>query len=177
MSTAMRTPSKVQMLRTPESDGADKGAAPQGHLARAVTLHLAGKREEEFGAFAGFRLDPHTAPVALHDLVTDRQTYSASCILRASVQAFKKPKDLLVILLIDPNPVVRDAKLPHLVILLRGNMDPRGSFAPVLETIPDEILQKLLDMNFIDAKHRQRVACNPAAAFCNCGIEHVQDLG
>src|SRR5437667_9335787 len=46
MSTAMRTPSKVQMLRTPEGDGADKGAGPQGHLARAVTLHLAGKREE-----------------------------------------------------------------------------------------------------------------------------------
>src|SRR5215471_10672272 len=46
MSTAMRTPSKVQMLRTPEGDGADKSAGPQGHLARAVTLHLAGKREE-----------------------------------------------------------------------------------------------------------------------------------
>ena len=47
MSTiAMRTPAKVQSLRTVEFDANDKGAGPQSHLARAVTLHLAGKREE-----------------------------------------------------------------------------------------------------------------------------------
>src|SRR5437763_12734617 len=47
MSTiAMRTPSKVQSLRAVEVDANDKGAGPQSHLARAVTLHLAGRREE-----------------------------------------------------------------------------------------------------------------------------------
>jgi len=46
MSTiAMRTPAKVQALRTVEFESNDKGG-PQSHLARAVTLHLAGKREE-----------------------------------------------------------------------------------------------------------------------------------
>ena len=45
MSTAMRIPAKIQSLR-PELEGADRGAGPQSHLARAVTLHLAGKREE-----------------------------------------------------------------------------------------------------------------------------------
>ena len=44
--TAMRTPAKVQTLRAHEIDGGDKGAGSQTHLARAVTLHLAGKREE-----------------------------------------------------------------------------------------------------------------------------------
>src|SRR5450432_3196869 len=43
---AMRTPSKVQSLRTPESDAAEKSGGSQSHLARAVTLHLAGKRED-----------------------------------------------------------------------------------------------------------------------------------
>ena len=45
-STAMRTPAKVQSLRTHEIDGGEKAAGSQSHLARAVTLHLAGKREE-----------------------------------------------------------------------------------------------------------------------------------
>src|SRR5215471_3651044 len=44
--TAIRTPAKVQSLRTPELEVAEKNAGPQTHLARAVTLHLAGKREE-----------------------------------------------------------------------------------------------------------------------------------
>src|ERR1022692_2468498 len=44
--TAMRTPAKVQSLRAHEIDGGDKAAGSQTHLARAVTLHLAGKREE-----------------------------------------------------------------------------------------------------------------------------------
>ena len=46
MSTAMRTPQKVQSLRTHEIDAGDKTAGSQSHLARAVTLHLAGRREE-----------------------------------------------------------------------------------------------------------------------------------
>src|SRR5262249_20312035 len=47
MSTiAMRTPSTRQSLRTVEFDANDKGGGPQSHLARAVTLHLAGKRED-----------------------------------------------------------------------------------------------------------------------------------
>src|SRR6266700_6384940 len=46
MSTAMRTPQKVQSLRTHEMDAGDKTAGSQSHLARAVTLHLAGRREE-----------------------------------------------------------------------------------------------------------------------------------
>src|SRR6185369_1049096 len=45
-STAMRTPAKVQSLRAHEIDGGEKTAGSQSHLARAVTLHLAGKREE-----------------------------------------------------------------------------------------------------------------------------------
>ncbi len=45
-STAMRTPAKVQSLRAHEIDGGEKTAGSQTHLARAVTLHLAGKREE-----------------------------------------------------------------------------------------------------------------------------------
>src|SRR5450755_4841862 len=44
--TAMRTPAKIQTLRAHEIDGGEKGAGSQSHLARAVTLHLAGKREE-----------------------------------------------------------------------------------------------------------------------------------
>src|ERR1700704_2935270 len=44
--TAMRTPSKVQSLRAQEIDTGDKGAGSQTHLARAVTMHLAGKRED-----------------------------------------------------------------------------------------------------------------------------------
>src|SRR5436309_1524853 len=46
MSTAMRTPAKVQSLRTPEPEVAEKSGGSQNHLARAVTLHLAGRREE-----------------------------------------------------------------------------------------------------------------------------------
>ncbi len=42
----MRTPAKVQSLRAHEIDGGEKNAGSQTHLARAVTLHLAGKREE-----------------------------------------------------------------------------------------------------------------------------------
>jgi tetratricopeptide (TPR) repeat protein len=45
-STAMRSPAKVQSLRAHEIDGGEKNAGSQTHLARAVTLHLAGKREE-----------------------------------------------------------------------------------------------------------------------------------
>src|SRR2546422_145220 len=41
MSTAMRTPSKVQMLRTPEGDGADKAAVPQGVYAGDEPCRLA----------------------------------------------------------------------------------------------------------------------------------------
>ena len=67
---------------------------------------LTGKCEEKFGALAGFRLDPHAASVALHDLVTDRQTYSAPGIFAASVKALKQTKHLFVILSIDPNPVI-----------------------------------------------------------------------
>jgi hypothetical protein len=44
--TAMRTPAKVQSLCAHEIDGGEKNAGSQTHLARAVTLHLAGKREE-----------------------------------------------------------------------------------------------------------------------------------
>ena len=46
MSTAMRTPQKVQSLRTHEIDAGDKTAGSQSHLARAVSMHLAGKRED-----------------------------------------------------------------------------------------------------------------------------------
>ena len=42
----MRIPAKIQSLRTSEVEGADRGAGSPSHLARAVTLHLAGKREE-----------------------------------------------------------------------------------------------------------------------------------
>jgi len=44
--TAMRTPAKVQTLRANDIDTGDKAGGSQTHLARAVTLHLAGKREE-----------------------------------------------------------------------------------------------------------------------------------
>ena len=44
--TAIRTPAKLQTVRGHEIDSGEKGAGPQSHLARAVTLHLAGKREE-----------------------------------------------------------------------------------------------------------------------------------
>src|SRR5260370_10449167 len=46
MTTAMRIPVKVQSLRTPELEAAEKNGSSHSHLARAVTLHLAGKREE-----------------------------------------------------------------------------------------------------------------------------------
>src|SRR4051812_24665038 len=42
--TAIKT-SKVQPLRTPDAQPADKTSGP-GYLARAVALHLAGNREE-----------------------------------------------------------------------------------------------------------------------------------
>src|SRR5260370_41200477 len=45
-STAMRSPAKVQSLRAHEIDGGEKNAGSQTPLARAATLHLAGKREE-----------------------------------------------------------------------------------------------------------------------------------
>ena len=118
---------------------------------------LAGKSEEEFGALAGFRLDPHTAPVALDDLVTNGQTDSAPRIFPASVQTLEETKYLLVVLGIDPDPIVRDANLPHAAIPLRGDMNSGGLLAAVLETVTDKILQKLLDVNLLDAKQRQRV--------------------
>src|SRR5947209_1833211 len=46
MSTAMRTPAKVQSLRSPEPEVVEKTGGSHNHLARAVTLHLAGRREE-----------------------------------------------------------------------------------------------------------------------------------
>jgi tetratricopeptide (TPR) repeat protein len=45
MSTTAVKISKVQPLRAPEADGVDKKNASAAHLARAVALHLAGKRE------------------------------------------------------------------------------------------------------------------------------------
>src|SRR6516162_5386071 len=46
MSTAMRSPSKLQSLRPHEVEAGERTAGSQSHLARAVTLHLAGRREE-----------------------------------------------------------------------------------------------------------------------------------
>jgi hypothetical protein len=78
-----------------------------------MAWRLPGKREEENRTFSGFRLDPNAAPVALADLMTDRQTYSAAGKLVASVEAFTETKYLPVVPLIDSNSVVRNKALTH----------------------------------------------------------------
>ena len=55
----MRIPAKIQSLRTPELEGADRGAGSQSHLARAVTLHLAGKREEALAQYRAVLARPN----------------------------------------------------------------------------------------------------------------------
>ena len=112
-------------------------------MARVATQRralIARESEEECGAFTRLRFYPHAAPVALDDLVTDRQADSAPAIFSTAMQALKETKYLHVVLPVDANPVIRNAKLPHTVLFMRGDLNPRGRFASVLETVPYQIL-------------------------------------
>src|SRR5690606_23413819 len=73
-------------------------------------LLLLGQREMECGAFAGPRLDPDAAVVALDDLLADGEADPGAGILPLAVQPLEHHEDALEVLRLDADAVVRDAE-------------------------------------------------------------------
>src|SRR5579884_370784 len=81
---------------------------------------------------------PDASSVALHDFAADGQSDSGAWDAR-TVQALEQHEDLLAVVVVEADAVVRHRDLPLLAALLRRNMDLRGNIRPpVLDRIAEQ---------------------------------------
>ena len=99
--------------------------------------------EAEGRARTGGRLYPDAAPMALDDLLADRQANARARVVGPAMEALEDDKDALPVLRVDANPIVPHRKAPRLA-LPRGRDVHTGRLRPTeLEGVAQEILEEL----------------------------------
>ena len=78
--------------------------------------------------------------MALNDAFADGQADAGSRMFAAVVQTLEDDEDLLLVLRIDTNAVVRDAEVPECLIFFGADMDRRRRICPEPDGIADQIL-------------------------------------
>ena len=86
------------------------------------------------------------------------------------MKPFEYPKDFLLELRVDPDPVVLYRKTPIASMPgarhgIRGNVDPRSALIPILESVADQILEYLLQMRLRHGYPGQRIPCHRRPGF------------
>jgi hypothetical protein len=67
------------------------------------------------------------------------------------VQTLEEAKDLLLILGIDPEAVISNGELPHVIMSLGGDVNLWTPLTAVSNRISDQILKQLLQLKLMDA--------------------------
>src|SRR3982751_77179 len=120
----------------------------------------------EGASLSGHGVDPDAATIPVHDSPANGQSNAGTRILVGRVQAFKKPKNILLVLRVDPDAVVADRECPESVLPLRRDMHGRRAIRrAVLDGIPDDVLEKLLQVQSMDRNRRQWVIRDGRACF------------
>ena len=93
------------------------------NLGRSSCLGSPGDGEVKGSPFAGFGFDPDPSAIAFNHALTDCQTDAGTAVLLGVVQPLEYSKDFLLILRIDPDPIVLHRKAPELPAPLRRDMN------------------------------------------------------
>src|SRR5665213_4157442 len=104
--------------------------------------------------------------VAFDDALTNGQANPCSRVLIGVVQAFEQSKDLLLKLRFNANAVVAHGEDQKSVLALSFNMHGGMALrAPVLDRIPDQILEQLAQVSAVNAQSGQFVAGDDCTTF------------
>src|SRR4051812_37683621 len=93
--------------------------------------------KEESRPVALFRFKPDPPAIAFHQLLAYRQSDACSWILLRSIQALKKPEDLLMKAGSDAEAVVANGEQPSTVLRIgaRADLDHRWRLAAILQSV------------------------------------------
>ena len=83
------------------------------------------------------------------------------------MKAFEYSKDVLLVLWVDPDPVILNRKAPRRALIVGLDVDARWIFVAILEGIADQILEYLLQMSRSHEHFRQRACGHDRIAFAN----------
>ena len=86
-------------------------------------------------------VEPDTAPILLDDPLADRQAYSTSVVLLAAVEALENREDLLGIVRLNANAIIRYREQVPAVALAGRNMDARRLAAAIFDGVADQVLE------------------------------------
>src|SRR4051812_2443531 len=78
-----------------------------------VSVFSRGDCPSECAPLSGHGVDPDPAPIPVHDPPTDGQSNAGTGILVGRVQTLEKPKNILLILRVNPDAVVADRECPE----------------------------------------------------------------
>src|SRR5208337_568537 len=125
--------------------------------------------EMESGTCSRFRLHPHAATMALHNLFADRQANARAGIFLTAMQALKNNENPVKILRSDADAVIAYAELPSTVLPSSGNVNAwRFLRPPELDGIAEQILEKLRQLRLVGEKCRERIVRDLGPAL-GCG--------
>src|ERR1700693_2120455 len=91
-------------------------------------------------------VDPDSSSIAFNHAFTNGKPDAGALILLIAVKSFEYPKDVLLVLRIDPDPVVLHSKTPRGTLLDCRNVDARRLVSPVFERVADQVLKHLLQV-------------------------------
>src|SRR5687768_5634100 len=101
------------------------------------------QREAECRADARLGLDLDAPPVALDDLLADREADAGAVIVAAAVQPLEQDEDALEVFSRDADAVVADPETAHLAVGFGRDVDAHRVLAPELQRIAEQVLEQL----------------------------------
>jgi hypothetical protein len=118
---------------------------------------LSGQCKVEGRALFWLRFNPDLPAMAFDDFFANRQANASAGIFPARMQALKELKNAFIVLGFDADAVVPHGKLPNAFFVYRRNMDFRGAVASKFETVAQQVLEKLSQLDAIGKNFRQGV--------------------
>jgi hypothetical protein len=105
--------------------------------------------EEEGSSLVQFRLCPDPASVPLDDAFANREPNPRTFVLTSAMQALKEYENLVRIPHIESDPIIFNGKQPILAATLRSDMYPRRFLAVKLDSVGNQILQHLPNLDVV----------------------------
>src|SRR5689334_11983049 len=106
---------------------------------------MLGPGEIEGRPLVGLGVEPRSPAACLDDLAHDRKSYARPLDLVAGRERLEDLPDLLAVLRGNPRTIIGDGEPVELAFLVRGDFDPRVRTSRVLDRVPDEVHENLLE--------------------------------
>ena len=129
------------------------------------------------GPLPGFRLDPDTTAVPLHDLLGHGQADTGAGALRSGVETLKEQEDPVAVLRIEAHPVVADRELPLAFPFLGPDVHGGRAEGAECEGVGDQIVKQLADLGGIRQDLRQPVVSDDGGGLVDALLQAGKGRG